>query len=550
MNRAFRAGPLATAALLAGLSTGIAAAATADLNGMPLCTAANDQVLPVAVSDGAGGMIVVWLDGRAPTPGVIYGQRVDATGAPQWAADGVQLSTTSDTNPPIIVADGAGGVFIAFGGKLSPPRAQRVNASGAPQWGADGVALTSDVSSTRELAITVDVGGAGGVIVAWRHDNGTGGMPDVHAQKLNSSGALQWGQGIPITSSSMNSEGNPAVVSDGVGGAHFVWIGGSGVREQRYDGSGNSLWNPLVLAASGNNIPPSITSDGAGGAIVTWSGGGAFVQRITVAGDRTWGVTNAGLTLSLTGRAPKLIGNAPAGAIITWEDNRGGSNFNIYAQRVISTGMIQWQPDGAEVCVETNEQRAPRIVPDGSGGAIISWYDARTSGNSGTDIFAQRVDAAGARQWVLNNGVAVCTAPDNQVDPTMASDGAGGAWIAWQDRRSGTNEDVYGSRINPDGAVVSVPLQPAAVWRTWPNPFSNRVAMSFALPAPATVRTRVYDPRGRVVADLGSTSMPAGPNQVSWDGRTTAGGPLGAGIYFIRVEGSGFSLSQSVVRLR
>ncbi|OFV81038.1 MAG: hypothetical protein A2W26_09000 [Acidobacteria bacterium RBG_16_64_8] len=553
MNRAFRAGHLISAAFLAVLSTGIAAASTADVNGMPLCTAANDQILPVTVSDGAGGIIVVWLDGRPPTPGVIYGQRVDAAGVPQWAADGVQLSTTADTGTPVIDPDGAGGVFIAFGGRFSPPRAQRVNASGVPQWGADGIPVTNDVSSTRELAIAPDIGGTGGAFVAWRHDNGAGGNPDVHAQKLNSSGALQWGQGIAITSSNMNSEGNPAVVSDGVGGAHFVWIGGAGVRWQRYDGSGNALSNPLVLAATGNNIPPSIVSDGGGGAIVAWSGGGAFIQRITQAGDRIWGVMNAGLTLSTSGRAPTLIGDAPAGAIVTWEDNRGGSNFNIFAQRVNSSGTAQWQPDGAEVCVETADQRAPKIVSDGNGGAIISWFDARMSGFSGTDIYAQRLNGSGASQWLptpTGVGVAICTAPNNQVDPTMASDGSGGAWIAWQDRRSGTNEDIYAARVNPDGALVSVPLEQVPGWKTWPNPFSDRVVMSFVLPAAARVRTKVYNVDGRVVADLGSASLSEGPHRITWDGRTSEGRQLGGGVYFIHVEGSGFSLSRSVVRLK
>src|SRR5262245_52266217 len=33
-------------------------------------------------------------------------------------------------------------------------------------------------------------------------------------------------------------------------------------------------------------------------------------------------------------------------------------------------------------------------------------------------------------------GRAVCTAPGNQLGPVIASDGAGGAIIAWQDRRS------------------------------------------------------------------------------------------------------------------
>jgi hypothetical protein len=70
------------------------------------------------------------------------------------------------------------------------------------------------------------------------------------------------------------------------------------------------------------------------------------------------------------------------------------------------------------------------------GGAIVTWEDFR-SGTSNGDIYAQRVNLAGGPQWTTD-GVALCTAANNQYNPTIASDGAGGAIVTWSDGRSGS----------------------------------------------------------------------------------------------------------------
>ena len=43
-----------------------------------------------------------------------------------------------------------------------------------------------------------------------------------------------------------------------------------------------------------------------------------------------------------------------------------------------------------------------------------------------------------------NNGnVALCIIGNNQYNPTIVSDGAGGAIVTWQDQRSATTYDIY-----------------------------------------------------------------------------------------------------------
>ena len=131
---------------------------------------------------------------------------------------------------------------------------------------------------------------------------------------------------------------------------------------------------------------------------------------------------------------PTIVSDGSGGAIITWFENRSG-NWDIYAQRINASGVVQWTADGVAICTAASHQQYPTIVSDGSGGAIITWYDFR-SGNY--DIYAQRINASGIVQWTVN-GVAICTATGDQYSPTVISDGSNGAIITWYDPRNGNN---------------------------------------------------------------------------------------------------------------
>ena len=146
---------------------------------------------------------------------------------------------------------------------------------------------------------------------------------------------------------------------------------------------------------------------------------------------------------------PTIVSDGSGGAIITWHDSRSGNN-DIYAQRINASGVVQWTANGVAISTAADNQINPTIVSDGSGGAIITWLDRR----SGTDYdtYAQRINASGLVQWTTN-GVATCTAAGDQNWPTIVSDGSGGAIITWHDFRSGINLDIYAQRINASGAV-------------------------------------------------------------------------------------------------
>ncbi|MDY6794718.1 MAG: hypothetical protein SWK76_05490 [Actinomycetota bacterium] len=139
-------------------------------------------------------------------------------------------------------------------------------------------------------------------------------------------------------------------------------------------------------------------------------------------------------------------------AIITWADERG-SDSDIYAQRLDSFGATQWADSGVEICTAFYDQRYPQIASDESGGAIITWEDERAADDDIYDIYAQRVDSSGAAEWAAD-GEILCTASDDQHNPRITSDGANGAIIAWKDYRGGFF-DAYAQHINNPSPTVT-----------------------------------------------------------------------------------------------
>ena len=141
----------------------------------------------------------------------------------------------------------------------------------------------------------------------------------------------------------------------------------------------------------------------------------------------------------------EICSDGDGGAIIVWMDMRaGGSNQQIYAQRIASNGTIMWDDGGIAICnIEFGggyQQWAPAICSDGRGGAYIAWHGDRI-GSNGFDIYVQRVDSDGNTQFTPN-GTVICGAIGNQKFPDLCRDKDNNAIIAWQDERSG-DLDVY-----------------------------------------------------------------------------------------------------------
>jgi len=544
-------------------------------NGVPVCTEPSGQFGPHLVSDGAGGAIIAWWDGRAGFDYPIYAQRVNAGGAPKWTGNGVALSASAGDDPAI-ASDGAGGAIVAWAGA----RAQRVNASGVPQWTVNGVALSTTATGKAALSIVSD--GAGGAIVAWL--NFQSGSWDVYAQRVNASGTPQWPDtAVAICAVADQPFPYPSGIdSDGAGGAIVTW---DGAYAQRVNASGAPQWtaNGIALStAGGSNV--SIVSDGAGGAIVAWedyrSGSDIYAQRVDAAGDRQWANDGVAVCAAVGNQFSPTIGSDGAGgAIVTWEDGRGGFYLDIYSQRVNASGAPQWTSDGVVVCTAANDQYDPMIVSDGAGGAIVTWEDDR----SGYDIYAQHVtgplnavaivsfDAAETdgvvtlrsafRSDLGVEAVNVYRAPGAVDDPLMVIDrldDVRGDRFEYVDRdvAPGQSYRYQIGVIDADGeffspvVTVSVDAITGALSQNQPNPFNPTTTIRFVLPECEQVTLAIYDTNGYLVRTLVDEVEGYGAHEVTWDGRDDDGAAMGSGVYFYRLRAGKHTESKKMVLLK
>jgi hypothetical protein len=260
----------------------------------------------------------------------------------------------------------------------------------------------------------------------------------------------------------------PVLVPDGTGGAIAVWTDHrfgieSDLFAQRIDGSGVTGWsyNGLAIApAYGAQSEVVAASDGAGGVIAAWnnrSDGGAdiYAQRVTSAGAGAWPYSGVYVR---TGRSanpidpPRIVADGSGGAIIAWRDGAtSGNSPGIMAQRLTAAGAPVWGANGKVVCSAGASVDWPALVSDGAGGAIIAWVDSR--GGSGSWIFAQRIGAAGNAMWTAN-GVPVCATGGEQFMPDLAAAGGGGAIVAWVDERRADGGDIFAQRLSGAGALM------------------------------------------------------------------------------------------------
>ncbi|MDQ7798973.1 MAG: hypothetical protein RDU76_08550 [Candidatus Edwardsbacteria bacterium] len=180
-----------------------------------------------------------------------------------------------------------------------------------------------------------------------------------------------------------------------------------------------------------------------------------YAQRVDSGGNFVWpsqGVPVCSLSSSYASY-PEIVADGYGGAIVAWEDTRGGLGYTrVFAQRIDSLGNRVWPENGVLVCNQMSGY--VDLCSDGLGGAIIAYVDGRDQATTSDNIYAQRIDSAGNPAWAID-GVPVCTADSIQFWPWICSNNLGGAIITWwDDYRNGSNEmNAYGQYINAQGGI-------------------------------------------------------------------------------------------------
>lgn len=389
-----------------------------------------------------------------------------------FPAEGVLLTALRYTQHRVsMVSDNTGGAILVWLDQRNQPFfdifAQRMNDEGKTLWQTDGNPVNLSPDDEGGLVAVSD--GAGGAILVWQRLAGDG---SIHAQRLSSTGTVLWGAAGVVVCDVTGLQLNPRVIPDGQGGVIMAWEDNRiathfDIFAQRVNGSGAAQWvaNGVDLCTiDSNRDSHQLVSDGAGGAIVVWRDfrfgpldTDIFAQRISSTGIVQWAPGGNFVCGALENQeSPQIVPDQAGGGIVGWSDRRIGNQFDIFAQRVNAAGSPQWEANGVALVIDPLgvDDQSVAIAEDGSGGAVFSWERELDPFFPETNIFAQRMSPAGARTWG-QAGKAVCTAPGNQFASLVVFDGRTGYVVGWLDEREVPGrQTVYAQKLRSSGDAL------------------------------------------------------------------------------------------------
>ncbi|MEO7043986.1 MAG: T9SS type A sorting domain-containing protein [Ferruginibacter sp.] len=514
--------------------------------------------------DSAGGVILAWQDSRNFAVGnsnnEIFGQRVDSTGAILWAANGIRLtisdnSVSSKIVPHIATVNKTEAIIVFTDNRVSSYDiyAQKILiATGVPQWASD-VSIHGDQPNTQ-TSYSLQPDNNGGAFVVWQDPRISTTNSDIYAQRINNSGALLWGASGTAVCTAANNQLAPQFILDGAGGIVVTWgdnrvaSADGDIYAQRLNSNGIAQWTAdgvaVCIQAGSNQSNPAIVAGGAG-YIFTWADNRAavnnrnlYVNSLDNNGATQWTTAAAGglVVCTATGHQPasstqsglQLISDGSNGAVLIWDDGRGGSAYDIYAQRVNSSGATQWTPDGVIISSADGAQQTPVVVMDELDNVIIAWKDGR-NGTPNSELYASKLLLAGVlpvtdlnvEATVSGKNIAIKWSSINELntrnfDIQKSKDGINFKIVGSISAKNGTNNSYNFIDENPFGGdnyyriqsididghnqyskIVKVNFALSKVnLNIYPNPAINKVRLEFTTPTQGQYDVEVLDTRG------------------------------------------------------
>lgn len=440
-------------------------------NGIPIATSPGQQNEVQIASDGAGGVIAVWLE-NGNLQRDIYAQRVDADGNILWAVNGVPVcACTGSQVAPQIVSDGTGGAFVAW--ENNPNGAAdndviylgRISGAGQVLWNSTPVGG----GGLNEWDMMAD--GNHGVVITWA----TGGplYAQILAQRFNGDGQPQWPSAILCNAAYDldQDRNNPVLTPDGAGGFLVNWsdfrrsywdydtrpaqfYGFVDLYMQRIDPSGARLpFTNGYLVQENMANGPSAPGLASGAAIAfgvgPWLNRNLRVQRITSNGDPVW-LSDIRVNAPLNDWFYQdIVADGADGFLVVWAEGANGQR-DPYAQRVGPDGGLLWNSSVPFLSGPTDDY-VKDLIPDGTGGFVAVVGQGPCCGISRL----QRVNGAGEMPWGPA-GVPLSNA-EWFYDHSLVLDGAGGVYCAWSDNRDG-NWSIYLQRFDLDDGSWGSPV--------------------------------------------------------------------------------------------
>lgn len=302
--------------------------------GVCICNASGEQRNLMAVSDNAGGAVIVWVD-RRNNIDQIFVQRIGPDGSILWQENGVLIGNGT---MPQIINSMDGNYFVFWKSSNNTLYAQKIDNSGIRWWKEGGVQVNNSNFDEFKLAVDND-----GVIVVWSNGN-------VYAQKLFNNGTVDPDFPLTITTEKNLSPAalekfyTASLAAIGGNGNRYTWqiIKGSLPQGMAFDGSTGTIFGTPTQPGKFNFVV-SVTD----GTSVETKLLGLFVQIDTgleISSEEEWpGLVKGSSYLLVTRKS----GTPNSSICCQFFDDNGfkiGDKFTVYENVLVGGPTVAYNP--------------------------------------------------------------------------------------------------------------------------------------------------------------------------------------------------------------
>ena len=347
------------------------------------------------------------------------------------------------------------------------------------QWSSDPTVNTAvaDGAGSQGTPIIRPAADGGVWIHFWEGNAGPGLRPAI--QRLNADGTKAFaGNGIVLAARTNTASYTTDMRTDAAGNAYAAFddnsTGTQVTRVHKILPDGTLAWGAagVVMPGSASSLNCRLAACADGSIVCMYQGASTQLnlQRINADGTlgAAWTIIEASRALSSSDLQP---GNAGGDVIAMWvrgETTSFLARKGLKIQKFDSAGAAQWNA-GTPIDVYASSGTAgairsigngyfPSMVSDSAGGAIIAWYDGGTARNA----WLQHVVADGTQRFPAN-GLAMSATPSSTEYRLSASVGydpvQGDYVVAFE--TSNTQQSQFGlsaQRVSSDGAIEWGPV--------------------------------------------------------------------------------------------
>lgn len=348
-------------------------------------------------------------------------------------------------------------------------RLQRLDPAGIPLWGPTGILVSNNPQSTSLVDWDLMCDRDDHCVLAFT-DTRAGSDLDIYAYRISPAGGFTWGPNGIALSNNADYEPNPRICQATDGDLVFAWpnTGTRTIQVQRLDAAGQPRYGTTGIAIPGDTgATPAFSSIVAadnGGFIVSWVRTTSFsgarhihAQKFDVLGTALW---NGGTRLPVFDASslpiahdPKLIPDGSGGAVFAWHA-APTQQFTALVQRVLANGTEAFPHNGVAVAQVATSCFDPTITFNPQTSEIIAFWNERDLNQTSWGISAQLIDAGGNRMWT-NTGTVLL--PRNTIvkfAPVSVRFGTRATCFVIEQSLGGLNSKVVGMQVDRSGAIT------------------------------------------------------------------------------------------------